>query len=118
MHIGRSDFNKDLPKQFKDLFEEPETLTKALKKRVEGLKPMALKIKAMVDMDGWKEVIQPFLDAESNQINTFKIFASDMTEKQKYMLIGRSQAFFQFLSLINNLMSIADIKTEKEGESK
>lgn len=116
MHIGRSDFNKDLPKQFKDLFEEPETLTKALKKRVEGLKPMALKIKAMVDMDGWKEYIKPFLEGESNQNNAYKIFLSGKDEKEKYMLLGKSQAFFQFLSFINNLIAIADIKTEKEGE--
>ena len=115
-NISRSDFNKDLPKQFKDLYDEPETLNKAIKKRVEGLKPMAFKIKAMVDMDGWKEVIQPFLEGESNQNNAYKIFLSGKDEKEKYMLLGKSQAFFQFLSFINNLVAIADIRTEKEKE--
>jgi len=115
MHIGRSDFNKDLPKQFKELFNEPETLNKALKKRVEDLKPMALKIKVMIGTAGWKEVIQPFLEGESSQNNAYKIFMSGKDEKEKYMLLGRSQAFFQFLSFINNLVAIAEIKTEKEG---
>lgn len=115
-NISRSDFDKDLSKQFKDYFDEPETLTKALKKRVEGLKPMALKIKVMIGTDGWKEIIQPFLEGESNQNNAYKIFLSGKDEKEKYMLLGRSQAFFQFLSFINNLVAIADIRTEKKEE--
>jgi hypothetical protein len=117
MHIGRSDFNKDLPKQFKEYFDKPETLDKAIKKRVEDLKPLALEIKAVTEMPGWKNTIGPFLESESNQINQYKIFESEIDEKVKYMKLGKSKAFFQFLSFINNLVAIAEIKTEK-GDAK
>lgn len=115
-NISRSDFNKDLPKQFKDLYDEPKTLNKALQKRVEDLKPMANLVKATVEMPGWKEVIGPFLKNESNQTNQFKIFKSEIDEKVKYMKLGRAEAFFNFLSFINNLVAIAEIKTEKKEE--
>ncbi|MCK4829250.1 hypothetical protein KA005_76710, partial [bacterium] len=108
MEISRSMFsqrNADILEQFSGYFEKPDTLQKALRKRVEDLKPMANMVKAVIEMPGWKEVIGPFLETESNQINQFKIFESDVDEKVKYMKLGQSKAFFQFLMLIRNLVA-------------
>ena len=117
MEISRSMFsqkNADILEQFSGYFEKPDALQKALKKRVEDLKPMANMVKAVIEMPGWKEVIGPFLETESNQINQYKIFESAVDEKVKYMKLGQSKAFFQFLMLIRNLVAVADIVIEEE----
>ena len=67
-------------------------------------------------VEGWKQVIEPFLEAESNQINQYKIFESDENDVSKYMKIGKSKAFFQFSMLIKNLIAIAEIDTTDKKE--
>ena len=121
MEISRSMFsqkNADILEEFSGYFDKPDTLQKALKKRVEDLKPMANMVKAVIEMPGWKEVIGPFLESESNQMNQFKIFESAVDEKVKYMKLGQSKAFFQFLMLIRNLEAVADIVIEEKKEEK
>jgi hypothetical protein len=111
--------NEEILDQFTHYFEKPEMLNKAIKKRVEDLKPLANLVKAIVEMPGWKTVIEPFLEGESSQQKSFQIFTSNGDEKQKYMMLGKAQAFFQFLMFIKNLVAIADVVTiadeEEEG---
>ena len=121
MEISRSMFsqkNTEILEEFQNYYNKPDTLQKALRKRVEDLKPMANMVKAVIEMPGWKEVIGPFLESESNQMNQFKIFESAVDEKVKYMKLGQSKAFFQFLMLIRNLVAVADIVIEEKKEEK
>ena len=112
--IGRSMFgdkNTELSKQFSEYLEKPDNLQKMIKKRIEDLKPLANLIRDLVEMEGWKTVIGPFLETESNQINQYRIFKSDEDERVKYMKLGKSEAFFQFSMLIKNLLAVTKIDT-------
>jgi len=112
------DKNTEISEQFSGYFKKPETLQKMLKKRVEDLKPLANLVRDIVEMPGWKQIIGPFLEAECNQINQFKTFKSEVSENVKYMALGKSEAFFQFLMLVKNLVAIAEIDTSDKKERK
>lgn len=116
MTLLRSKSMEDVRLELEEYIDKPDDILKDLKKKLKELKPLAQKVKAMVEMPGWKEFIQPFLDNQSHPGKTFKIFRKTTNDIERAALIGKAEAFFNFNQLINNLLAILDIEDEKEKE--
>lgn len=112
----RSKSMEDVRLELEDYIDRPDDILKDLKKKLRELKPLAQKVKAVVEMPGWKEFIQPFLDNQSHPGKTFKIFRTAKDDIERAALMGKAEAFFNFNQLINNLLAILDIEDEKEKE--
>jgi len=118
-HISRSTFgkeNEELYRHLEEYIDKPSDFNKELQKRVKELRPVAEKIRNMVETPGWKEIIGPFLESQANPGRVFGIVKSDKNEKKQLLELAKSEAFYNLSVLIKNFLSILEIPIEDEKE--
>jgi len=116
-HISRSTFGKENEEFYQSLekyIDKPSDFNKELQKRAKELRPIAEKIKNMVETPGWKEIIGPFLESQANPGKVFRIVKSDKNEKQQLLDLAKAEAFYNLSVLIRNFLSILNIPIEEE----
>jgi len=118
-HISRSTFGKENEELYQNLekyIDKPSDFNKELQKRAKELRPIALKIKDMIETPGWKEIVGPFLESQANAGKVFRIVKSDKNEKQQLLDLAKAEAFYNLNVLIRNFLSILKIPIEEEEE--
>ena len=122
--ISKSPFgarNEELYEKFGKLLDhdEPETFfSKEVKRHIKEMRPLAEKIRATTDTEGWQEVIKPFLESQSNPKRVFKTFKSNINEVERAYLAGKSEAYYNFLMLINNFLNVLNFPADEKKEEK
>lgn len=116
MGLLRSKSMEDTRLELEEYIDKPEGILKDLKKKLKELKPLAQKVKAVTEMPGWTEFIQPFLDNQSHPGKTFKIFRTATNDIERAQKMGKAEAFFNLNQLIKNLLAVLAIEDEKEKE--
>lgn len=116
-HISRSTFGKENEEFYQNLekyIDKPSDFNKELQKRAKELRPIAEKIKDMVETPGWKEIVGPFLESQANPGKVFRIVKSDKDEKKQLLELAKAEAFYNLSVLIRNFLSILNIPIEEE----
>lgn len=116
-HISRSTFGKENEEVYQNLekyIDKPLDFNKELQKRAKELRPIAEKIKDMVETPGWKEIVGPFLESQANPGKVFRIVKSDKDEKKQLLELAKAEAFYNLSVLIRNFLSILNIPIEEE----
>ena len=117
MKIHRSVFGlaQDLEKldeQFDRLSENPNAVLKEQKKR---MAPMVEAIKETVATKGWQDVIRPFLEQHGDSDKLFGLFKKKMDETEKSFMAGKTEAYHNFIMLIENILKF-EIKEEDKKD--
>jgi len=122
--ISKSPFgkaNEELYEKFGKFLdqEEPETFfNKEVKRHIKEMRPMAEKIRVTTDTEGWKEIIAPFLESQSNPKRIFRTFKSNINEVERAYLAGKAEAYFGLSMLINNFLAILNFSADEKKEEK
>ena len=115
-HISRSTFGRENEEFYQNLekyIDKPVDFNKELQKRAKELRPIAEKIKDMIETPGWKEIIGPFLESQANPGRVFGIVKSDKDEKKQLLELAKAEAFYNLSVLIKNFLSILKIPIEE-----
>jgi len=115
-HISRSTFGKENEEFYQNLdkyLDKPSDFKKELEKRIKDMRPIAEKIRIMVETPGWKEIVGPFLESQANPGRVFGIVRSDKDEKKQLLELAKAEAFYNLSVLIKNFLSILKIPIEE-----
>jgi hypothetical protein len=111
MLISRASGREDFIKKLEKYSNEPE---KILEDKIKDWKDLAVLLRPIVDTEGWKQVLRPFLELHGNPAKLFKLMREGKaSEPEGIYLAAKAEAY-------NNLLKMVDLFMEalkaSEGE--
>lgn len=108
MRLGRSTFSMsdDKVKQMEDVANRGDEVLKEYKSK---LLPLAEALKVMVETDGWRNVVAPFLRANGNSDRLFGLTAEEYSKKEPTV-----KAYRNTLRLVENIVGLLKVPDKEE----
>ncbi|GAG07927.1 unnamed protein product, partial [marine sediment metagenome] len=101
---GRRIGSEPLHKEISRNLDTPSEFSEAAIDRIKGLWVDAQKLEITFATDGWRDIIQPFIDSEANPGKIYALFKSKDSQTVKDMAIGRSEGFHNLNMILRNII--------------